>query len=53
MYIVIHFKNKLHRLTERDSRLAHYFVLFWGLRLLSLLGYLSTSGGKFDVNLAW
>jgi len=25
--------NKLHRLTERDSRLAHYFALFWGLGL--------------------
>jgi len=21
--------NKLHRLTERDSRLAHYFALLW------------------------
>jgi len=21
--------SKLHRLTQRDSRLAHYFVLFW------------------------
>jgi len=25
--------NKLHRITERDSRLAHYFALFWGLGL--------------------
>jgi len=39
--------NKLHRLTERDSRLTHYFVLFWGLWLL--LGYLATSGAKSDV----
>jgi len=31
--------NKLHRLTERDSRLAHYFALFGGLGLL--LGYLA------------
>ena len=23
--------NKLHRLSERDSRLAHYFAPFWGL----------------------
>jgi len=30
--------NKLHRLTERNSRLAHYFALFWGLELR--LGYL-------------
>jgi len=32
--------NKLHRLTERDSMLAHYFALFWGL------GYLATFGVK-------
>ena len=31
--------NKLHRLTERDSRLAHYFALFWGLGLC--LSYLA------------
>ena len=36
--------NKLHRLTERDSRLAHYFALFWGLGLR--LGYTATSGTK-------
>jgi len=32
--------NKLHRLTERDSRLAHYFALLgvWGY----ILGYLAT-----------
>jgi len=39
--------NKLHRLTERDSRLAHYFELFWGLWLL--LEYLASSGAKSDV----
>jgi len=39
--------NKRHRLPERDSRLAHYFELFWGLQLL--LGYLATSGTKSDV----
>jgi len=26
--------DKLHRLTEQDNRLAHYFGLFWGLELL-------------------
>ena len=35
--------NKLHRLTERDSRLAHYFGV-WGC-----LGYLPTSSAKYDV----
>jgi len=35
------------RLTERDSRLTHYFALFWGLRLR--LGDLPTSGAKSDV----
>jgi len=49
--------NKLHHLTERDSRLAQFsahknfehphFGLFWGLRLL--LGYLATSNAKSDV----
>jgi len=39
--------NELHRLTERDSRLAHYFALLWGLGLL--LEYLASSGAKFDV----
>jgi len=39
--------NKLHRLAERDSRLAHYLALFWGLGLR--LGYLATSGAKSDV----
>jgi len=36
--------SKLHPLTEHDSRLAHYFVLFWdsGLRL----GYVATSGAN-------
>jgi len=37
--------NKLHRLTERDSRLAHYFALLWGWGLL--LGYFS--GAKSDI----
>jgi len=23
--------NKLYLLTERDNRLAHYFMVFWGL----------------------
>jgi len=40
-------ENKLHHLTERDSRLAHYFELFWGLRLL--LQYLASSSTKSDV----
>jgi len=31
-------------LTERDNRLAHYFVLTWGLGVL--LGYLATFGAK-------
>ena len=44
MFIV---SNKLHRLTERDSRLAHYFALLWGLGLR--LGYLATSRAKYDV----
>ena len=40
--------NKLHRLTEPDSRLiAHYFALLGGLGLP--LGYLATSRAKFDV----
>ena len=39
--------NKLHRLTERDSRLEHYFALFGGLGLN--LGYLATSSAKSDV----
>jgi len=33
--------NKMHLLTEWDSRLAHYFALFGGLGLL--LGYLAKS----------
>jgi len=37
---------KLHRLTERDSRLERYFPLFGGLGLR--LGYLATSGAKSD-----
>jgi len=37
--------NKLHSLTERGSRLAHYFALLWGLGLR--LRY--TSGAKSDV----
>ena len=39
--------NKLHRLAERNSRLIHFFALFWdlGLRLV----YLATSGAKSDV----
>jgi len=43
----------MHRLTEQDSRLAHYFALFGGLGLR--LGYLATSGAKSDVThiLAW
>ena len=40
-------QNKLHRLTETDRRLAHYYALFWGLGLR--LGYLVTSGAKSDV----
>jgi len=39
--------NKHFLLTERDSRLAHYFALFWGFGLR--LDYLATSGAKFDV----
>jgi len=35
------FPTKLHHLTEQDSRLTHYFALFWGLGLC--LGYLATS----------
>jgi len=38
---------KLHRLTERDSRLAHFFALFLGLGLR--LGYIATSNAKSDV----
>ena len=42
--------DKLHRLTEQDSRLAHYFALFRGLGLSGLrLGYVATSGATFDV----
>jgi len=37
----------LRRLTERDSRLAHYFALFWGLGLR--LGYLAISDAKSDI----
>jgi len=40
-------RNKLYRLKERDSRLAHYFALLWCLGLR--LGYLATSDAKFDV----
>jgi len=29
MAIADHTGNKLHRLTEQDSRLTHYFALFW------------------------
>jgi len=52
----IHIQSNLHRLTERDSRLAHFislnfrdphFGLFWGSGLL--LGYLATSNVKSDV----
>ena len=39
--------NYLHPLTERDSRIAHYFALFRGLGLL--LGYLAISGAKSDI----
>ena len=39
--------DKLHGLTEPDSRLAHYFALFGGLG--PRLGYLATSGVKSDV----
>jgi len=39
--------NKLHRLTEQDSRLAHYFELFWDMG--PSLGYLASSGAKYDV----
>ena len=31
--VILTSTNKLHRLTERDSRLAHYFALFWSLGL--------------------
>ena len=37
----------VHCLTNRYSRLAHYFALFWGLGLC--FGYLGTSGAKYDV----
>ena len=40
-------KNKLHCLTERDSRLANYFAVPWGMGLI--LGYLAISGAKSDV----
>ena len=39
--------NTLHRLTERESRLAHYFAAFGGLGLR--FGYLATSSAKSDV----
>jgi len=39
--------TKLHRLTEQDCRLTHYFALLWGLGLR--LGYLATSGAKSDI----
>ena len=39
--------NKLHHLTERDSRLAHYFALFWCLGLR--FGYVAISNAKSDV----
>jgi len=45
--LVVVVLNKLHHLPERDSRLAHYFGLFWGLWLL--LGYLASSGAKSDI----
>jgi len=39
---------KLHRLlAEPDSRLVHYFALFFSLGLR--FGYLATSGAKSDV----
>jgi len=41
------YKNKLHRLTEQDSRLVHYVGLFWGSGLI--FGYLATSSGKSDI----
>jgi len=37
-------RNKLHRVRERDSTLAHFFALFGGLGLR--LGYLATSGAN-------
>ena len=40
-------ENKLHRLTERESRLALYFELFGGLWLL--LRYLASSSTKSGV----
>jgi len=40
-------ENKMHCLTEQDSRLAHYIALLWGLMLL--LTYLATFGTKSDV----
>jgi len=43
-YVNSYVFNKLHRLTERDTRLAHYFALFRGLGLR--LSYLATSGAK-------
>ena len=45
--LLTHGFNKLHRITERDSRPAHYFALFWGLGLP--LGYLATPSAKSDV----
>ena len=41
------YRNKLHRLTERDSRLAQHFAVSWSLGLL--LGYLRTSSEKPNV----
>jgi len=39
--------NKLHRLTERDSRLAHYFATI--LEFGASLRYFATPGTKYDV----
>jgi len=47
MHAQRHISNKLHCLTERDSRLAHYFALLWVLGLC--LGYLATFCVKSDV----
>jgi len=40
--------NKLHRSTERDSMLTHYFALFGGLRLR--FGYSATYGAKSELH---
>jgi len=42
----MHTLNKLHRLTQRDSRLAHFCTTL-GLGLH--LGYLASSGAKSDI----